>query len=148
MNNKLKNEKGSITIYVIITMLFFSVFIMSIYIINSRKFATQLQANADAKVIYEKEGAENTYLSHFAADDEEIPIYTREQLLSIGTGDRIYISQEKRIYKFTKEPDKYVIKNNISDLTSQDISSLSTKLMYVKNNNEYRIENNYLIKIQ
>ena len=102
----LKNEKGSITIYVIITMLFFSVFIMSIYII------------------------------------------TREQLLSIGSEDRIYIAQEKKIYKFTKEPDKYILKNNITNLTSQDVSSLSTKLLYVKNNNEYKLKNNYLIKIK
>lgn len=145
---KLKNEKGSITIYVIITMLFFSVFIMSIYIINSRKFATQLEANADVKSIYEKDGAEKTYVSHFAADDEEIPIYTREQLLSIGSEDRIYVAQEKKIYKFTKEPDKYVLKNNITNLTSQDVSSLSTKLLYVKNNNEYKLKNNYLIKIK
>ncbi len=144
---RLKNEKGSITIYVIITMLFFSVFIMSIYIINSRKFATQLEANADVKSIYEKDGAEKTYVSHFAADDEEIPIYTREQLLSIGSEDRVYIAQEKKIYKFTKEPDKYVLKNNITNLTSQDVSSLSTKLLYVKNNNEYKLKNNYLIKI-
>ena len=144
----LKNEKGSITIYVIITMLFFSVFIMSIYIINSRKFATQLEANADVKSIYEKGGAEKTYVSHFAADDEEIPIYTRELLLSIGSEDRIYIAQEKKIYKFTKEPDKYILKNNITNLTSQDVSSLSTKLLYVKNNNEYKLKNNYLIKIK
>ena len=144
---RLKNEKGSITIYVIITMLFFSVFIMSIYIINSRKFATQLEANADVKSIYEKDGAEKTYVSHFAADDEEIPIYTREQLLSIGSEDRVYIAQEKKIYKFTKEPEKYVLKNNITNLTSQDVSSLSTKLLYVKNNNEYKLKNNYLIKI-
>ncbi len=147
MLKKIKSEKGSITLYVIITMLFFTVFIMSIYIINSRKFATQLEANADIKAIYEKGGAEKKFNSYFASPDEEIPIYTENQLLSIGSGENIYIPQEKKIYTFVSEPEKYVIKNNITGITSSHIASLRTKLVYVKNNADYSIFGMDLLKV-
>ena len=41
MTKNIKSEKGSITIYVIVTMLFFTVFIMSIYIMNNRKYVAK-----------------------------------------------------------------------------------------------------------
>lgn len=144
MKNKIRNEKGSITLYVIITMLFFSVFIMSIYIMNSRKYESQLEANTKVKEIYAKKSAEDVFNTHFAGEDEKIPIYTADQLLSIGSGKSVYIPQTNKIYIFTEENDKYVIKNNITGLTNEDISEINTsKYNYIEN---YGVYNEYYVR--
>lgn len=132
--NILKSERGSITVYVIITMLFFTVFIMSIFIMNSRKYATQLEANANVQELYSKQNSTELFNAHFADDADKIPIYTKEQLLQIGSDQRIYIPQTKKIYYFTAENDKYVIQNNITGLTSTEVSANNSKISnYVEN---------------
>lgn len=145
-NNKniLKSEVGSITIYVIITMLFFSVFIMSIYIINSRKFETQLEANAKVKAIYEKEDATQVFSENFGAEDEKIPIYTEDQLLKIGSGECIYIPQENKMYFFVDEQDKYIIKNNITGLNQNAINGMKEKFTLLIENYSSR-DGDYII---
>lgn len=149
--NIIKREKGSITVYVLITMLFFSVFIMSIYVINSRKFETQLEANAKVKAIYEKENATKVFNEQFAAEDEKIPIYTEEQLMKIGSGDCIYIPQEDKMYFFVDEQDKYIIKNNITGLNQNDINKIKEKFTLLIENyssarGDYIINNSNMLK--
>lgn len=134
IRNKIRSEKGSITVYVIITMLFFSVFIMSIYIMNSRKYEAQLEAHTKVTEIYEQEGAEELFSEHFASEDEKIPIYTADQLLSIGTGDCIYIPQEKKMYIFVDEVDKYVIENNITGLNPTTLNGMKEKIQRLVEN--------------
>lgn len=149
--NILNSERGSITIYVIITMLFFSVFIMSIYIINSRKYETQLEANAKVKAIYEKESATQEFNSRFASEDEKIPIYTEEQLLKIGSGECIYIPQEEKMYFFVNDRDKYIIKNNITGLNRNTVLGMLEKFTFSIENygsgeNQYHINGTEMLK--
>ena len=132
-------------------MLFFSVFIMSIYVINSRKFETQLEANAKVKAIYEKESATKVFNEQFAAEDEKIPIYTEEQLMKIGSGDCIYIPQEDKMYFFVDEQDKYIIKNNITGLNQNDINKMKEKFTLLIENyssarGDYIINNSNMLK--
>ena len=149
--NRLIDERGSITVYVIKTMLFFTAFIISIFIMNSRKYAAQLEANANVQELYSKQNSQVLFNAHFAAEADKIPIYTKDQLLQIGLGKRIYIPQTKKIYYFVAENDKYIIQNNITGLTETEVTANNAKLSdYVENfgtlSNYYSFRGTNIIK--
>ena len=110
----LKNEKGAITIIVVITILVAVAFLITTYVIISNKTQAQKEIVSQTKQIYETgESMEETYNSFFN-NDSIIPIYTNEQLLSIGSGNEIAISQEGGKYYNFASDGIYVLKNDIN----------------------------------
>lgn len=92
-----KNEKGSITILVLVSLVFLTTFLISSYIIISNKMQTQKKVISDTKEIYEQ-SIEEIYNSYFNTENI-IPIYTVEQLLAMGSGKQINING--KIYTFS-----------------------------------------------
>ena len=110
--NNLKNEKGAITILVLVSVLFMTAFLISSYVILSNKVQTQKEIVSQTKSIYESgKSMEEIYNSYF--DNENvIPIYTKEQLLAIGTEEQISING--RIYNFLNtNAVTYILMNDI-----------------------------------
>lgn len=100
---KVKEEKGAITIIVLVSLIFFVSFLVSTYLILANKSQSQLEIIEQTKEIYDNsESITDIYNSYFA--DEVIPIYTVEQLLKIGTGDNIVIKEAgNKIYNFGQD---------------------------------------------
>ena len=96
-----KSEKGAITLVVLIGMLFLTAFLMSVYI----GIANRAQSSAETtKQISEQynnlDEAESIYDSYFANTDV-IPIYTKEQLAKIGSGEQVLINN--KVYTFSTD---------------------------------------------
>jgi len=89
----LKNEKGAITLVVLVSMLFLVSFLMSAYIIVSNRAQKQKEISNEIQQIYSnKQDLNEIYNSYF--NNEIIPIYTVEQLLKIGSGEKLLIDNK------------------------------------------------------
>lgn len=111
--SNIKNEKGSLALFVTIAMLFFMAFLLVIFISTTNQQKTQLAVTARIKETYEQDldNVEEIYNS-FIGTDEYIPIYTSEQLKKVGIGESVYISQVGKYYTFNLDS-KYILKSNI-----------------------------------
>lgn len=113
---KIKDEKGTISILVILTMLFFVSFLVVTYIFVSNKADIQMEATRQVKDMYEQD-ANEIYNSYFANNETEtnviIPIYTVEQLLKIGSNEYIQIKEVGGKYYYFSPLVTYVLMNNI-----------------------------------
>ena len=109
----IKNEKGSLALFVTIAMLFFMAFLLALFLSTTNEQKTQLAVTARIKEIYEKDvnNIEEIY-NTFIGTEEYIPIYTAEQLKKVGTGESVYISEIGKYYTFNLDS-KYILKNNI-----------------------------------
>ena len=109
----LKNERGAVTLLVLVTILFFVTFLMTTYILISNKAKTEIEITAETRRIYEtsEEEKEAIYNSYFG--DNIIPIYTVEQLKQIGSNNKIQINEAGgRIYTFSDNA-TYVLMNDL-----------------------------------
>ncbi len=109
----MKKENGSITIITLTTVLFMIAFLLSTYTIISNRRQAQVEIKKETAKIYEEdvERIDEMYDSYFASSDEEIPIYTAEQLFKIATGNTVAV--DEKLYIFSKDS-KYVLMNNIT----------------------------------
>lgn len=103
----IKNQKGAITLLVLVSMLFFVAFLASTYMILSNKAQTQIEMTQQTEKLYNSINATDLYNSYFG--DEIIPIYTVEQLLiiqelTVETPQKIQINEtgRKNIYFFNR----------------------------------------------
>lgn len=107
----LKNEKGSISLIAIISVLFLTSFLISTYLIMNNKAKTQLEVTKRTMEIYNNaDEAEQIYNNYF--NKGVIPIYTAEQLTNIGTGDIVEINGRKYIFS-NAENTSYILMSNI-----------------------------------
>jgi len=109
---KRKNDKGAITIFVLLSGLFFVAFLTSMLMIVAVKRQTQAGATKQTENIYSEKDAETIYNSYFG--DETVPIYTEAQLKKVGSGDLIPINEEGGKYYVFSDKSIYVLKNDIS----------------------------------
>ena len=109
----MKKERGSITIITLTTVLFMIAFLLSTYTIISNRRQAQVEIKKETAKIYEEdvERVDAIYDGYFASEEEEIPIYTAEQLFKIATEKTVAV--DGRLYKFSKES-RYVLMNNIT----------------------------------
>lgn len=108
--NKMKEEKGAITLLVVVTMLFIISFLITMHIIVSNKLQGQLQRSEEIKKVYNNsDEAENIYNSMIAGSI--INIYNKEQLLKIGSGESIAINGKMYIFS---DNAVYVLMNDIA----------------------------------
>lgn len=111
----LKKQTGAISVFVMMAMLFFLLTILGIYLISTKRAQAQTEAFRMAQERYYSEDAASIYNDKMAnlEPNGKIPIYTKEQLWSIGEPKKIEI--EGKMYDFS-EPDssnKYELKNDI-----------------------------------
>ena len=79
---KYKNQRGAISLFVLLSMLFFLVFIMGVFTLVSRRNATQIEALKETQAIYKSGASANDiYDSIMSTSDSAIPIFNKEQLL-------------------------------------------------------------------
>ncbi len=112
-NKILKNvakENGAITLIVLITMIFIVSFLILTYISITNKAQTEAEITQKIKDKYGKvENAESIYNSYIGKN--VIPIYTVEELLKIGTGEKIEI--KGKTYTFSADK-AYILMNDLS----------------------------------
>ena len=109
---KLRNEKGAITMITLLTILFMVSFLMTSYTLIANKVKTQKEILAETKAIYEPKSTMEEIYNSFTTIDNIIPIYTVEQLLSIGNDQKININ--RKIYTFgNDENTTYLLKNDL-----------------------------------
>lgn len=105
------NQKGSITVLVILSCLFFIMFLTGMFMLSSVKRQVQIEATKKEQNIYSQGNANEIYNNYFA--EGVIPIYTKEQLQKICSGEQIAINEENgKIYNFSTSA-IYLIKENI-----------------------------------
>lgn len=88
---RIKEQRGAITLVVLISMLFFITFLTSTYIMISNKAQTQIEITKQIKNKYNDKDPAEEYNEFFG--NEIIPIYNVEQLLNIGTEKNIVINE-------------------------------------------------------
>lgn len=150
MKRKTKSsQNGAISVFVMITMVFFLLTILGAYMISSKRAQAQTESIQLVEGQYYKENEENNVYRNKVADSASvIPIYTQQQLWSIGSGEAIEI--EGKVYTF-HESAVYELKNdiiiNIAEMEGAK-SFDETKL----NKNHYEIyyyyDGNYYIATQ
>ncbi len=123
----MKNQKGAISIFVVLSMLFLLAIIVGIYTINAKRAQTQTESIELVKDRYYTAGEEERiYEDRVSTETRNIPVSTKEQLWSMRTGKNIEI--EGSIYQFTEEA-TYVLQNDIilninSDMKEFDDTNL------------------------
>ena len=118
MKKRLIKEKGSASLFVLITVLFFIVFLISMYGYITNSEVTQLEQISKIKDIYEKDvnNVDDIY-DKLVAETEMIPIYTLEQLKKIGSGENLDI--DDKTYNFSNTATYKFMDNievNLADL--------------------------------
>ena len=86
---KLKSQKGAISLFVMLSMLFFLMFMLGAYTIVSRRNQAQIEATTQLRTIYSSSATDQTskYNEKFAKTDEVIPISNATEFSLIGTGN-------------------------------------------------------------
>lgn len=115
---KNKKENGAIAVVTLISVIFIISFLVSSYLVVANKVQSQKEILDQTKKVYEPTSSmEEIYNSYFT-NSEIVPIYTVEQLLSIGTGRGIAIPEEGgKYYKFAKDVN-YVLMNDLEFKTA------------------------------
>lgn len=131
--NNYKNSNGAISVFVLMSMLFFLFVTIGVFSIISKRAQTQTESLTDLKEKYYNEGIENTIIGNrIAISDDLIPIYNSEQLLSIGVNNK-EIEIDGKIYDFSQSDySKYELKNDIII----DKSLVSTTILSNNNYND------------
>lgn len=107
----MKNKRGSIILFVLFSGLFFVMFLSSILMYGSIKRQSEAEVTKKAEEIYGEKDKNEIYNSYFG--EGAIPIYTKEQLFKIASGENIQINEEGgKIYNFNSNS-IYVLKNDI-----------------------------------
>lgn len=112
-NKKLKSQKGAISVFVMITMLFFLVTIVGAYMISSRRAQSQSEALEMAQDKYYKDGEEEViYDSKIMNSSVKNPVYTKEHYWAIGEDAAVEI--DGKVYDFSStDYANYELQNDI-----------------------------------
>ena len=120
LKNKFKNSKGSITLYVLISLSFFYIMVFGIYNSASNKMQKQEKELEKVQEKYESENIsdvyEETHNNYISAETPTIRVYDDETLKrevlgeKVSSKETIYLSNKHVILKFSSKntTDKYV----------------------------------------
>ena len=106
----LKSEKGSITLFVIVSVMLIISFLISTHLILANKVKNQKEIIAQTRKIYESDKSADEIYNEFFSKDGINPIYTVEQLLAVGSGENILVNG--KMYKFSDDT-SYVLMNDL-----------------------------------
>ena len=110
---KHKNEKGAISLFVVLSMLFFLVFVVGSYTMVSRRNQQQAESNAELKNTYVRDGEEQYDALLTTSTDGYIPIKTKKDYYAMATGGEIYDTTTGFTYIAVPNA-KYRIKSTIT----------------------------------
>lgn len=115
MKNRFKNENGVISVFAMLAMLFFLLFILGSYLAVSRSNRTQKEANEEVLKLYSSEIiAQDVYDSMISNQYEVIPIYTYEQAKEVEN-DKLFWAINGKVYDFkSKIYKKFELKSNLN----------------------------------
>lgn len=142
----IKNQKGAISVFVVLAMTFFLVFVLGAYTIASRRSQIQTMTLTELQGAY-KENADELVTARYASKSEVIPVYNLEQFKLIGSNE--YVEVDGKIYKYGANEENsndnysYILKGNIiidmEEYFSQDLSEIEffEEKFYSK---EYKID--------
>lgn len=109
--NSVKNQKGAVTLLVLVTILFFVTFLISTYLLVSNRAQSQLEMAKETKRIHASDDTEGIYNSLIGGNI--VPVYTVDQLLAMGMEVNKPINElGGRIYSFSEEA-TYVLMNDL-----------------------------------
>jgi len=111
MKINLKSQKGAVTLIVLVTMLFLTAFLMTMYIRLANKAGISAETTLEIAKKYNNIGDMNDIYYSYFTDSNIIPITNREQLEKIGSNESVTING--KIYKFVPDG-KYVLMNDIN----------------------------------
>lgn len=117
--NKLKNETGTISLFVIFSLLLFLVFSVTIALVIRNKENIEVAKNIEIQKIYSKSDTE--YVS-YAEEDEIIPIYNIEELNLVGSN--AYVQIKDKIYQCSTGK-QYYLKNDIIVDVEENLKSIN-----------------------
>ena len=106
----LKSEKGSITLFVIVSVMLIISFLISTHLILANKVKNQKEIIDQTRKIYESDKSLEEIYNEFFSKDGINPIYTVEQLLAVGSGENILVNG--KMYKFSDDT-SYVLMNDL-----------------------------------
>lgn len=146
----LKSEKGSVVVYVLVTMIVFTIICVSIFIKSSNKQQMQIETLDRLQELYASdETAEEVYKKHVGGD--VIPIYTQEQFLAIGSKSVMTINNT--VYTLSKGLTYYLQSNiNVTGDATNIINMIKNKdinfegqgyKIYMSNGDVYTEDTNY-----
>ena len=110
MKRNLKSEKGAITLVVLIGMLFLTAFLMSMYIQIANRAQSSAETTKQIEERYNNLNEANTIYDNYFANTDIIPIYTKEQLAKVGSGEQVLINS--KVYTFSTDG-YYTIENDL-----------------------------------
>lgn len=115
MKNRLKNQKGVISVFAMLAMLFFLLFILGAYISVSRSNRTQKEANEEVLKLYSTEvNAQEVYDKLITTIRAVVPVYTYDQAKNIGN-EEIFWAIDGKIYEFKNtQTDLFELKTNLN----------------------------------
>ena len=152
-----KKQAGAISVFVMMAMLFFLFTIIGVYAIGSKRAQTQTESLKIAKEKFYSENAMDTYEKKMALSNETIPIYTKEQLWTVGSDKKVEI--EGKVYTFSAGA-KYELKNDIIMNIETDLKNAifkendnkivknNFKMLYYYQDNYYRVVYYSLTKLE
>lgn len=155
--NKLKNQNGAISLFVMLSMLFFLMFMLGAYTIVNRRNQAQVQATTQLKSLYSSKTAQlsSEYKTKFAESDEVIPISNATEFSLIATGKsfekdgKIYTCKTNGKYQLTNDIiididndiagkefnfSEYVLYNNGNSTDTASIDTANYQVLYYKEN--------------
>lgn len=148
----LKSEKGSVVVYVLVTMMVFTIICIAIFIRSSNKQQMQIETLDKLQEVYSStQTAEEVYKKHIGG--EVIPIYTEAQFLAIGSDAIVTISN--KTYKLSKGL-TYYLQSNINITSNNNATNIINMIknkeinfdgqgykIYMSNGDVYTEDSNY-----
>lgn len=117
--NVCKSEKGIISLFVLLAMLFLLVFVFGMYSMTLNRKRNEEFKNMELEKIYASNFNEVENYT-YAQDDDIVPIYNIRELDSLGTGE--YIQIKDKVYKCSRGK-SYELKQNIIVDIKEDLDS-------------------------
>ena len=146
-----KSQNGAISLFVLVSMLFFLTFMLGVFTILSSRNSFQLETLKETQKIYSsKPSAEQQYDSLLAsANDSFIPVTNLEQLKTIKTvcenNTKVNYLLNGKVYTF-KEGANFVLQNDIivdlEDMVNDEKNLQNILCDYVLYNDSYSVNMN------
>lgn len=114
---KKDNERGIISLFVLLSMLFLLVFVFTIYEIIDNRYKNDEYKNDELSKLYSKNMNE-IHNAKYSKEDEIIPIYNIDEFNNIGTGR--YMQIKDKIYECSRSK-TYLLKENIIIDLKEDV---------------------------
>ena len=156
MEINIKNQKGAISLFVLLSMMFFLAFMLGAFTLVNQRNISQVESLSETQKIYEnKPSASDLYDSIFANESSVVPIINVKQLKSAievnDTNTQIKYLINGKVYTYKKEANYILqkdividysdVKGNIASFTFDNFKSFLEKC--TKLEDTYNINLNY-----